>query len=91
MKYRIVFTLYIVLVQGQVNGNFRLVLNEMGPGRTSRAWYFHSPALKPLVRIETIGRNGHKVTYKSSYKKNDSSKTLCPMVLAGYLCKKDLL
>ena len=31
MKYRIVLTLYIVLVQ-----NFRRVLNEMGPGRTSR-------------------------------------------------------
>ena len=45
MKYRIVLTLYIVLVQGQVNRNFRLVLNEMGPGRTSRAWYFHSPAV----------------------------------------------
>ena len=43
MKYRILLTLYIVLVQGQVNRNFRLVLNEMGPGRTSRAWYFHSP------------------------------------------------
>ena len=42
MKYRIALTLYIVLVQGQVNRNFRLVLNEMGPGRTSRAWYFHS-------------------------------------------------
>ena len=23
--------------------NFQLVLNEMGPGRTSRAWYFHNP------------------------------------------------
>ena len=45
MKYRIVLTLYIVLVQGQVNSNFRLVLNEIGPGRTSRAWYFHSPAV----------------------------------------------
>ena len=45
MKYRIVLTLYIVLVQGQVNRNFRLVLNEMGPGRTSRAWYFHSPGI----------------------------------------------
>ena len=43
MKYRIVLTLYIVLVQGQLNQNFRLVLNEMGPGRTSQAWYFHSP------------------------------------------------
>ena len=43
MKYRIVLTLYIVLVQEQVNRNFRLVLNEMGPGWTSRAWYFHSP------------------------------------------------
>ena len=37
-KYR------IVLVQGQVNRNFPLLLNEMGPDRTSRAWYFHSPA-----------------------------------------------
>ena len=43
MKYRIVLTLYIVLIQGQANRNFWLVLNEMGPGRTSRAWYFHSP------------------------------------------------
>ena len=33
-----------VLVQGQVNRNFQLVMNEMGPGWTSRAWYFHSPA-----------------------------------------------
>ena len=49
MKYNIVLTLYIVLVQGQVNRNFRLVLNEMGPGRTSRAWYFHSPALIKAV------------------------------------------
>ena len=38
MKYRIVLTLYIVLVQGQVNRNFRLVLNEMGPGRTSQVF-----------------------------------------------------
>ena len=44
MKYRIVLTFYIVLVQGQVIRNFRLVLNEMGPGRTSRAWDFHSSA-----------------------------------------------
>ena len=43
MKYRIVLTFYIVLVQGQVNRNFRLVLNEMGPGQISPAWYFHSP------------------------------------------------
>ena len=49
MKYRIVLTLYIVLVQGRVNRNFRLVLNEMGPGRTSRAWYFHSPATEGLL------------------------------------------
>ena len=32
-----------VLVQGQVNRNFQLVLDEMGPCRTSPAWYFHSP------------------------------------------------
>ena len=44
MKYRIVLTLYIVLVQGQENRNFRIVPNEMGPGRISRAWYFHSHA-----------------------------------------------
>ena len=45
MKYRIVLTLKnkFVLVQGQVNRNFQLVLNELGPGRASRAWYFHSP------------------------------------------------
>ena len=43
MKYRIVLTLYIIHVQGQVNRNFRLVLNEMGPGRTSRAGYSHNP------------------------------------------------
>ena len=43
MKYRIVlFDLYIVHIQGQVNRHFLLVLNEMGPGRTSLAWYFHS-------------------------------------------------
>ena len=34
-----------VLVQGQVNINLQLVLNEIGPGRTSRAWYFHSPGI----------------------------------------------
>ena len=37
------FITNFALVQGQVNWNFQLVLNEMGPGRTSRAWYFHSP------------------------------------------------
>ena len=42
MKYRIAFPFFI-LVRGQVNRNFELVLNEMGPGRTSRAWYFHTP------------------------------------------------
>ena len=40
IKYRIALT--FVLVQGQVNRNFQLVLNERGPGRTSQAWYFHS-------------------------------------------------
>ena len=46
MKYRIVlnFKHKFVLVQGQVNRNFQLVLNEFEPGRRSRAWYFHSPA-----------------------------------------------
>ena len=51
MKYRILLTLYIVLVQGQVNRNFWLVLNEMGPGRTSPACYFHSPG--PCTRYCT--------------------------------------
>ena len=49
MKYKILLSLYILLVQGQVKRNVQLVLNEMGPGRTSRAWYFHSP--------------GHQVSY----------------------------
>ena len=58
MKYRIVLTLYIVLVQGQVNRNFRLVLNEMGPGWTSRAWYFHSPdLLVECITFPTIFSN----------------------------------
>ena len=33
MKYRL-YSLYVfILVQGQVNRNFQLVLNEMGPGQ----------------------------------------------------------
>ena len=43
MKYGI-FLLNLYIVYGQVNRNFQLVLNEIGPGWTSRAWYFHSPA-----------------------------------------------
>ena len=34
---------FIHLYLSWVNRNFQLVLNEMGPGGTSRAWYFHSP------------------------------------------------
>ena len=43
MKYKIVLTSSI-LVQGQfqINIIFYLVLNEMGPGWTSQAWYFHT-------------------------------------------------
>ena len=37
MKYKMLLTLF-VLVQGQENRSFQLVLNEMGPGRTSRAY-----------------------------------------------------
>ena len=49
------YTLYtFVLVQGQVNRNFQLVLNEMGPGRTSRAWYFHSPVLRSTIYCSEI-------------------------------------
>ena len=48
MKYRIVLT--FVLVQGQVNTNFQFVLNEMGPGWTSGAWYFHSPAIIYILK-----------------------------------------
>ena len=51
MKYKILSTLY-KLVRGQVNLNFQLVLNEMGPGRTSRAWYFHSPSFY-VIEIKT--------------------------------------
>ena len=42
-----------VLVQGQVNRNFQVVLNEMGPGRTSRAWCFHSPVYVIYFRFMT--------------------------------------
>ena len=64
MKYRIVLTLYIVLVQGQVNRNFGHVRNVIGPGRTSRAWYFHSPGLpsakkaKPNFIVKEHGHHG---------------------------------
>ena len=43
VKYRLYSLYTFILVQGQVNRNFQLVLNEMGPGRTSWAWCFHSP------------------------------------------------
>ena len=47
-----------MLVQGQVhvNRNFQLVLDEMGPCRTSQAWYFHSPeqCYMPHVTIYKI-------------------------------------
>ena len=36
---------FIYYVNLYVNRNFQLVLNEMGPGWTSRAQYFHSPEL----------------------------------------------
>ena len=41
MKYRIVLTKtsFILVHLGQVNINFCLVQNEMGPGWTSRAWF----------------------------------------------------
>ena len=42
MKYRIILTSNI-LAHGKVN--FLLVLNEKGPGWTSRSWYFHTPGL----------------------------------------------
>ena len=56
MKYRIIFTLYICTCgQVQVNRNFQLVLNEMGPGWTSQAWYFHSPGLtETLVKLNRL-------------------------------------
>ena len=44
LEYPLCIKYAFVLVQGLVNRNFQLVLNEMGPGQTSRAWYFHSPA-----------------------------------------------
>ena len=48
MKYRLNT---FVLVQGQENRNFQLVLDEMGPCRTSRAWYFHSPGGIVLISV----------------------------------------
>ena len=51
-----------VLIQGQVNRNFQLVLNEMGPGRTSRAWYFHSPA---ACKEFKVGNNSHSEAIKA--------------------------
>ena len=39
---------FFKLVPGQVNRNFELVPNEMGPGGTSSVWYFHSPAIYVL-------------------------------------------
>ena len=58
MKYSIALTLF-VLVPGQVNRNFKLVLNEMGPGRTSQAWYFHTTDQSIFVlnwMVEFIGQ-----------------------------------
>ena len=46
MKYRIVLTCNICTCPRTSKQNFQLVLNEMGPGRTSWAWYFHSPGLE---------------------------------------------
>ena len=73
MKYRIVLTLYTVLVQGQVNRNFRLVLNEMGPDLTSRAWYFHSPAFHeanlPVLRDLKVQMD----IFSSCYKRERSA------------------
>ena len=51
MKYRIVLTLYICTCPRARNINFQFVLNEMGPGRTSRAWYFDSPAAYPNILL----------------------------------------
>ena len=47
MQNFINFITNFALVKGQVNRNFQLVLNEMGPGRTSRACCFHSPDIRP--------------------------------------------
>ena len=50
MKYIILLLFFFKLVPGQVNieTSTKLVLNGMGPGRTSRAWYFHSPGLEVI-------------------------------------------
>ena len=65
MKYRIALTLYIVLVQGQVNRNFQL-LNEMGRGRTSLAWYFHSPVFRYCLQ-EGHGNDTISFSYLDLY------------------------
>ena len=61
-KYEIheLYSLYtFVLVQGEVNRNFQLeVLNGMGPGRTSRAWYFHSPVYHNSTPHHLLHRRG---------------------------------
>ena len=49
MKYRIALSFFI-LVPGQVDRNFELVLNEMGPGWSRQAWYFHTPDI-PIKNI----------------------------------------
>ena len=55
MKYRIALTLFI-LIPGHVHHFFKLVLNEMGPGRTSLARYFHThgPIMHVYVFIEKL-------------------------------------
>ena len=59
MNYRTVLTSFI-LVQGQVNINFCHVLNEMGQGDTSQAWYFHTPdiLLTAISFISVLWRMG---------------------------------
>ena len=54
MKYRLYSLYTFILVQGQVNRNFQLVLHEMGSGQISRAWYFHSPVLGAVRSGSTL-------------------------------------
>ena len=51
-EYEIQKSNFFKLVPGQVNINFSIVLNEMGPGRTSWTGFF---TRNPLVNVPVLG------------------------------------
>ena len=56
MKYTVALT-FFKLVPGQENRNFLLVLDEMGSGWKSGAWYFDSPDLRWLRQLYSKSRH----------------------------------